>query len=401
MEVLLYDETGEALGRFRLCASRWSRLRGLMFRRRLLDDGLFFVFPPSRKAPWAVGIHMFFVFFPIAAIWLDEEGRIVHAVEARPFRVYAPPAPARYLVEGRPFLLARARVGARWAWEIRPGPAPRIGLSPPGFIRPAPSPAALLLMESALAEMEAELGRPPGIRDVLRARAMAGILDGFWDELAEILLDIVRGLDRIARGEVRSWLARQRPRHRIRAMRLAELAAERDAARILLEAAGDGVEAVPAWRGLFLYEDLAGAAWARWPDFRAVPCAACGRARKVRWMRAFPAAALRDHPGAWRLRRPEAHVPLCRTCEKLDPARRMDIARRIWGARFEALEAWARAAVRGDLPGGWNPRLHPLWPPAYGGRSWEEGDPSFPRGTAIRLPPGLEMPEMAYNRDEA
>ncbi len=36
---------------------------------------------------------MLFVFFPIAAIWLDRTGRVVDAVLARPFRpFYAPRA---------------------------------------------------------------------------------------------------------------------------------------------------------------------------------------------------------------------------------------------------------------------------------------------------------------------
>ncbi len=60
---------------------------------------------------------MFFVFFPIAAIWLDEAGRIVHAVEARPFRIYIPHRPARYLIEGPVNLLAHARIGEVWTWR--------------------------------------------------------------------------------------------------------------------------------------------------------------------------------------------------------------------------------------------------------------------------------------------
>jgi uncharacterized protein len=112
-EAQVWDETGREVGRFQVCARPLARLRGLMFRRDLPVDGLLFVFPAWRRHPRAVGIHTFFVFFPFAAIWLDEEGRIVHAVEARPFRAYAPPRPARYLIEGRPEILTRARVGAQ------------------------------------------------------------------------------------------------------------------------------------------------------------------------------------------------------------------------------------------------------------------------------------------------
>lgn len=114
--LLLYNAEGRAIARLRLCRSLGCRGRGLMFRRPLKEDeGLLFVFP--RPGRWKTAIHMFFVFFPIAAVWLDEAGRIVHAVEAHPFRIYVPPAPARYLIEGPPGLLAHARVGEVWTWR--------------------------------------------------------------------------------------------------------------------------------------------------------------------------------------------------------------------------------------------------------------------------------------------
>ncbi|MCS7351341.1 MAG: DUF192 domain-containing protein [Anaerolineae bacterium] len=115
-QILLYNQGGQLLARLQPCRSWGCRGRGLMFRRPLQEsDGLFFVFPRSGR--WETAIHMFFVFFPIAAIWLDEAGRIVHAVEARPFRVYIPPRPARYLVEGPVNLLTHARIGEVWIWR--------------------------------------------------------------------------------------------------------------------------------------------------------------------------------------------------------------------------------------------------------------------------------------------
>ncbi len=114
--ILLYDPEGRLLARLRPCRSWGCRGRGLMFRRALREDeGLFFVFP--RPGRWGTAIHMFFVFFPIAAIWLDEAGRVVHAVEARPFRIYIPARPARYLIEGPTALLAHARIGEVWTWR--------------------------------------------------------------------------------------------------------------------------------------------------------------------------------------------------------------------------------------------------------------------------------------------
>ncbi|MFQ6100665.1 MAG: DUF192 domain-containing protein [Anaerolineae bacterium] len=109
----MWNETrGErALGRVRRCASFLCRLRGLTFRRTLGDDeGLLLVGRSESRTNTA--IHMFFVFFPIAAVWLDQSGRVVDAQLARPFRpLYVPRAPARDVLEGSPMLLERVGIG--------------------------------------------------------------------------------------------------------------------------------------------------------------------------------------------------------------------------------------------------------------------------------------------------
>ncbi|OQY23914.1 MAG: hypothetical protein B6I35_02625 [Anaerolineaceae bacterium 4572_32.2] len=113
MITTVWNETrGErVLGRARRCASFLCRLRGLTFRRSLDDDeGLLLVGRRESRADTA--IHMFFVFFPIAAVWLDQSGRVVDAQLARPFRpLYVPRAPARDVLEGPPALLKRAQIG--------------------------------------------------------------------------------------------------------------------------------------------------------------------------------------------------------------------------------------------------------------------------------------------------
>ncbi len=112
VRVIRQASTGEVvLARARWCQSAWCRGRGLMFRRHLAEDeGLLFVY--RRASIGGAAIHMFFVFFPIAAVWLDEEGRVISATLARPWRpFYAPGAPARYLIEARPALLGRVAVG--------------------------------------------------------------------------------------------------------------------------------------------------------------------------------------------------------------------------------------------------------------------------------------------------
>ena len=113
LEARVGSGTGPVLGRVRRCSSFLCRLRGLMLRRRLrADETLLLV--GQRESRLDAAIHMLFVFFPIAALWLDAEGRVVDARLARPFRpLYIPRAPARDVLEGPPALLDRVVVGDR------------------------------------------------------------------------------------------------------------------------------------------------------------------------------------------------------------------------------------------------------------------------------------------------
>jgi uncharacterized membrane protein (UPF0127 family) len=86
--------------------------------RRTLDPDEAFVFVHKRESIAETTIHMFFVFFPIAVLWLDAENRVVDAIEAKPFRpYYAPKQAAQIFVEGVPALLSRAKIGDRLAFH--------------------------------------------------------------------------------------------------------------------------------------------------------------------------------------------------------------------------------------------------------------------------------------------
>jgi uncharacterized membrane protein (UPF0127 family) len=105
-------DTGEiVLARARWCQDFWCHFRGLMLRRTLPDDeGLLFVFRRQNVAE--TSIHMLFMFFAIAAVWIDEEGVVVDKKLAKPWRpAYLPAKPARYLIEARPLVLDRVNVG--------------------------------------------------------------------------------------------------------------------------------------------------------------------------------------------------------------------------------------------------------------------------------------------------
>jgi uncharacterized membrane protein (UPF0127 family) len=111
MKVWNETQNKQVLGQVRRCASTLCRLRGLTFRQHLgEDEGLLLV--GRRESHVEAAIHMAFVFFPIAAVWLDGCGQVVDAKLARPFRpFYGPRAPARDVLEGPPSLLDKVRVG--------------------------------------------------------------------------------------------------------------------------------------------------------------------------------------------------------------------------------------------------------------------------------------------------
>jgi uncharacterized membrane protein (UPF0127 family) len=99
------------LARVRLCKSFWCHFKGLQFAPPLEnDEGLLFI--TDHEGCGHTSIHMFFVFFNIAVIWLDASGKVVDKKLAKVWRpYYAPVAPAQYFLEANPELLDRVQVG--------------------------------------------------------------------------------------------------------------------------------------------------------------------------------------------------------------------------------------------------------------------------------------------------
>lgn len=112
VEVHNHSRDGAFVVRAKWCASFMCRLRGLTFRRSLAPDtGLLLVYGGDSIADTT--IHMLAVFMPLAVIWIGSNMRVVDAIVAQPWRLYAPQAPARYVLEGSPALLDRIQVGDR------------------------------------------------------------------------------------------------------------------------------------------------------------------------------------------------------------------------------------------------------------------------------------------------
>ena len=101
----------------RWCSSRLCRLRGLQFRRNL-KPGEALILVKDKDSVANSSIHMFFVFFPIAAIWINSKGKVTSAQLAKPWRpYYASSEPASYVLETSPEFLDMVTIGDELDFE--------------------------------------------------------------------------------------------------------------------------------------------------------------------------------------------------------------------------------------------------------------------------------------------
>ncbi len=117
MRLLHQPSNTVLLSNVKWCNTFFCRLRGLMFRAALAEgEGLLLV--ERRESRLDTSIHMFFMRFPIAAIWLDAHYRVVDTCLARPWRpYYAPRAPAQYTLETSPAMLDKISIGDELKFE--------------------------------------------------------------------------------------------------------------------------------------------------------------------------------------------------------------------------------------------------------------------------------------------
>lgn len=138
-----------------------------------------------------------------------------------------------------------------------------------------------------------------------------------------------------------------------------------------------------------LAASVAGVPWKQ--DFSNA-CLRCGKGGS--WRSAIlPSSGVPDL--SWRYERPENAVPLCHKCAaRLNWIRqedvRINLAWGLWGPRFEAFWRWHTAATKKDLPEDWDKLDYPLWPAKFGGQTWESGsgleahaDPRPPQGIQL------------------
>ncbi|MCX6801675.1 MAG: DUF192 domain-containing protein [Candidatus Diapherotrites archaeon] len=83
----------------RFADSFFLKFKGLMFEKKERFDYAL-VFPFGEETRLGASIHMLFVFFPMAAVYLDSGKKVVDIAILKPFILnYTPKKPAKYLIE--------------------------------------------------------------------------------------------------------------------------------------------------------------------------------------------------------------------------------------------------------------------------------------------------------------
>ncbi|MFN8412771.1 MAG: DUF192 domain-containing protein [Anaerolineales bacterium] len=113
LPILLKNRTTplENPARIGYCDSFLTKLRGLMFRKRLdLNDGLLLV--EKRNSRLDTSIHMFFVPFDLAVFWINSDMVVVDKVIAKSWHpAYMSKADAQYTLEIHPDRFGDYQIG--------------------------------------------------------------------------------------------------------------------------------------------------------------------------------------------------------------------------------------------------------------------------------------------------
>ncbi len=93
------------------CDSFWGKFKGLMFRPSI-SKGEGLVLVESSDSRLNTAIHMFFMKFSIAAVWINSEYQVVDVQLAKPWQPFLlPRQAARYVLETHPASLQLFKIG--------------------------------------------------------------------------------------------------------------------------------------------------------------------------------------------------------------------------------------------------------------------------------------------------
>jgi uncharacterized membrane protein (UPF0127 family) len=101
---------------FRFYLSFWLKLKGLMFSRQIGEyEGVMFV--EERPSRLNTAIHMFFMNYDIAVIWMDKQKKVVDKALAKKWApAYVPAQPACYVLETHANRLSDFTIGDTIHW---------------------------------------------------------------------------------------------------------------------------------------------------------------------------------------------------------------------------------------------------------------------------------------------
>jgi uncharacterized membrane protein (UPF0127 family) len=121
LELLMIIADGiKVADRVILCESSDDRRKGLLGRSSITqDEGVLMVLPPSRRGAkgfWT-SIHMMFMKFPIAVVWIDDNHKVAASVLAKPWRFYGTSRKSSYILEVHPSHLHAFRPGVVVEWK--------------------------------------------------------------------------------------------------------------------------------------------------------------------------------------------------------------------------------------------------------------------------------------------
>ncbi|HIH61404.1 MAG TPA: DUF192 domain-containing protein [Methanobacteriales archaeon] len=94
---VLNKTRNECLGNVKIADTFISRFKGLMFKKDI-KEGLLLKMPEGRGRGGS-SIHMFFMRISLDVIFLDAEKRVVDLATLKPWQVYIPNKPAKYIIE--------------------------------------------------------------------------------------------------------------------------------------------------------------------------------------------------------------------------------------------------------------------------------------------------------------
>lgn len=110
VQVINHSNEGQDLIEVLWCQSYLCRLRGLMFRRKL-QKGRGLLLVDSQESVSRAAIHMWAVFMDLGVVWINDEMRVADCTIAKPWRIYFPSTPARFVLEGSPEILKHVDIG--------------------------------------------------------------------------------------------------------------------------------------------------------------------------------------------------------------------------------------------------------------------------------------------------